>query len=87
MYVVYNGVLRGLGVLQPRRGEAQWHAEQVAARFGGNLYTTTLHVINSAVVKLSKLTRACDVWRGAAACHKGALRRHLQPLGAAADPK
>ncbi len=29
-----------------------------------NSYTTTLHAINSAIVKLSKLTQACKVYRG-----------------------
>ena len=29
-----------------------------------NPYTTTLHVINSAIIKLGKLTRACRVYRG-----------------------
>ena len=31
-----------------------------------NLYSTTLHAINSAVVKLSKLTKATKVYRGVA---------------------
>ena len=31
---------------------------------GGNIYTTTLHAINSAIVKLSKLTETGKVWRG-----------------------
>ena len=30
----------------------------------GNLYTTSLHVINSAVLKLGKLARAATVYRG-----------------------
>ena len=67
-YVRYNGVLRGLGRLQGEaatRG-AQWHAEQVQRLFEGNLYTTTLHVINSAIVKLGKLTVAGKVYRGIA---------------------
>lgn len=29
-----------------------------------NLYTTTLHAINSGIIKLSKLTKACKVYRG-----------------------
>eukprot|EP00325_Prymnesiales_sp_UTEX-LB-985_P002783 CAMPEP_0174705770 /NCGR_PEP_ID=MMETSP1094-20130205/8869_1 /TAXON_ID=156173 /ORGANISM="Chrysochromulina brevifilum, Strain UTEX LB 985" /LENGTH=1050 /DNA_ID=CAMNT_0015903971 /DNA_START=465 /DNA_END=3614 /DNA_ORIENTATION=+ len=29
-----------------------------------NKYTTTIHAINSCVLKLSKLTRACKAWRG-----------------------
>jgi hypothetical protein len=32
----------------------------------GNLYVTTNHVINSAIVKASKLTRATTVFRGIA---------------------
>ena len=34
------------------------------ARRGLNTYTTTLHVINSAIIKLGKLTVACKVYRG-----------------------
>ena len=34
------------------------------ARAHLNRYTTTLHGINSAVIKLGKLTRACKVYRG-----------------------
>ena len=30
----------------------------------GNMYTTTIHAINSCVIKLSKLTKAGKVWRG-----------------------
>ena len=30
----------------------------------GNMYTTTLHAINSAIIKLSKLTSAGKVYRG-----------------------
>ena len=30
----------------------------------GNLYTTSLHVVNSAVLKLGKLARATKVYRG-----------------------
>ena len=36
--------------------------EQAKAKV--NLYTTTLHVINSGIVKTSKLTYACPVYRG-----------------------
>ncbi|KAL1496498.1 hypothetical protein AB1Y20_016452 [Prymnesium parvum] len=57
-FVKYNAVLRGL----------QSHAPRFRARFAelclGNKYTTTLHAINSAVVKLSKLTLATRVYRG-----------------------
>merc|ERR1712185_618505 len=30
----------------------------------GNMYTTSIHAINSCVIKLSKLTKAGKVWRG-----------------------
>ena len=39
-----------------------------------NTYTTTVHCINSAVVKLSKLTLAGPVWRG---MHSGLLPSQL----------
>ena len=44
----------------PRGAELSYEA--VATHL--NLYTTTLHAINSAIVKLSKLTYACKVYRG-----------------------
>ena len=66
LYVRYNKVLRGLGRIERRRNEVGWHAEQIETLFKGNLFTTTLHVINSAIVKLSKLTKAELVWRGVA---------------------
>ena len=51
MYVKYNVVLRGLN---DAPGGKQ--AEEFQDVCCGNNYTTTLHLINSAVVKLSKLT-------------------------------
>ena len=58
MFVKYNGVLRGLGsgvpFLQARMTELCM----------GNRYTTSICAINSALVKLSKLTRVCKVYRG-----------------------
>ena len=36
------------------------------AKAHANLYTSTLHAINSAIVKMSKLTRAAKVYRGIA---------------------
>ena len=56
MYLKYNGVLRG--VLFPF---ARPTFEKLCM---GNKYTTTLHVINSAILKLSKLTKAAKVYRG-----------------------
>ena len=53
----YNTVLR-----------AKSGNEFLMAKFGkvckGNFYTTTIHAINSVVIKLSKLTVACPVYRG-----------------------
>ena len=43
---------------------AQHEGAWGAARAEVNRYTTTLHAINSAIVKLSKLTYACEVYRG-----------------------
>jgi len=37
-----------------------------AAKAHANLYTSTLHAINSTIVKMSKLTRAAKVYRGIA---------------------
>ena len=56
LYVKYNAALRAEGgpFLEKRW---RWLCQ-------GNRYTTTLHVINSAVVKLSKLQNACKVYRG-----------------------
>ena len=79
LFVKYNAVLRGLnskvGFLQtqliklcgPTDVSEQFAAgtmsfEQAKAKV--NLYTTTLHVINSGIVKTSKLTYACPVYRG-----------------------
>ena len=79
LFVKYNAVVRGLnskvGFLQtqliklcgPTDVSEQFAAgtmsfEQAKAKV--NLYTTTLHVINSGIVKTSKLTYACPVYRG-----------------------
>ena len=32
----------------------------------GNMYVTTLHVLNSCIVKLSKLSQVCKLYRGLA---------------------
>ena len=60
-YVKYTTALRG--------SHASSHAHfvrQVIELNKSNLYTTTIHAINSAVVKLSKLTVARAVYRGVA---------------------
>ena len=79
MFVKYNGVLRGLqsesaflrnqmlqlcgaaGIADEyQRGKLSF--EQAKASL--NKYTTTLHGINSSVIKLGKLTKATKVYRG-----------------------
>ena len=55
----YNGVLRA-------RSGNDFLAEQTKQLCGTNSYVTTLHVINSAIVKLGRLTRASTVYRGVA---------------------
>ena len=63
MYEKYNTVLR-----------AKSGNEFLMAKFGkvckGNLYVTTIHAINSGILKLSRMQRACTVWRGV---HGGVL--------------
>ena len=50
MYVKYDAILRGFG---PALNGCK-----------GNRYVTTIHAINSAIVKASKLTKAAKVYRG-----------------------
>ena len=52
MFVKYNDLLRGFG--------------DALAGCKSNRYVTTTHVINSAIVKSSKLTKAQKVYRGVA---------------------
>lgn len=56
LYQKYNACLRGIEV---KAMEGRWMELCM-----GNRYTTTLHVINSAVVKLGKLQPAMKVYRG-----------------------
>jgi len=57
MFEKYNAVLRtGTGLESMQK---KWDDLCM-----GNKYTTTLHVVNSAVVKLGKITVASTVWRG-----------------------
>ena len=51
LFTKYNAVLRGVG-----RGAAPSLIEAREQLCGDNRYTTTLHCINSAVIKLSKLS-------------------------------
>lgn len=54
----YNAVLRGLG------GKAQWMKDELKRLCHENDYVTTLHVINSAIVKLGRLAKPRTVYRG-----------------------
>ena len=77
LFVKYNSVLRGLnsevGFLQKQLvglccaagvSEQLGKISFVQAKDKVNRYTTTLHVINSGIVKTSKLTFASKVYRG-----------------------
>ena len=61
LYQKYNLVLRGSPSL---RGAPPALTAALQSLCEGNRYQTTLHCINSAIVKLSKLTRATTVFRG-----------------------
>ena len=60
MYIKYNAVLRGL--------QFAFAEPEFASLCRGNKYTTTQHCINSAIIKLSKLTKAAKVYRGVWGC-------------------
>ena len=57
MFTKYNNVLRAHSGVPIFR---VWNEEYNC----GNTYATTIHAINSCVIKLSKLTQAAKVWRG-----------------------
>ncbi len=57
MYTKYNTVLRS-------KSRDKYLVELAANLTLGNEYVTTIHAINSCVLKLSKLTKAGKVWRG-----------------------
>ena len=59
LFVKYNLVLRSLG-----SPENAYFAKQLAEMCDGNQYVTTIHVINSAIVKLGKVIKAQSVYRG-----------------------
>ena len=59
MFEKYNAVLRAFTKVPFLESKSQTLCQ-------GNLYTTTLHCINSSVVKLGKLTVARPVYRGIA---------------------
>ena len=76
MYAKYNAVLRA------ESGDA--YLVSVCAQLTqGNKYTTTMHTINSAVVKLSKVTTATRVYRGIAG---GRLPASFQTPNECASP-
>ena len=60
MYQKYNAVLRGFGDAPG----STFLAETARKLTKGNKYVTTIHAINSAVIKLSKLSKAGKVYRG-----------------------
>jgi hypothetical protein len=57
MYEKYNAALR-------QASGVQYLIDKFNQLCKGNNYATTIHAINSAVLKLSKLTQAVKVWRG-----------------------
>ena len=57
MYMKYNLVLRA-------QSKDPYLVEQFNQVCRGNKYATSIHAINSCVLKLSKLTKACKVYRG-----------------------
>ena len=57
MYEKYNAVLRASSGASPL-------VQKKKNLCGDNMYATTIHAINSCVIKLSKLTQAVKVWRG-----------------------
>ena len=57
MYAKYNAVLRAKSGVPFLRDAAKTLTKE-------NDYVTTIHAINSCVLKLSKLTKAGNVWRG-----------------------
>ena len=57
MYAKYNAVLRS-------KSKIEFLVKNAKDLCKGNDYVTTIHAINSCVLKLSKLTKAGNVWRG-----------------------
>ena len=57
MYAKYNAVLRS-------KSKIPFLVNNAKDLTKGNDYVTTIHAINSCVLKLSKLTKAGNVWRG-----------------------
>ena len=74
-FVKYNTVLRGL------QSSIPFFRDKFTDLCKGNKYTTSLHVINSAVVKLSKLTIAEKVYRGVSGGRLPRNFRHANEYG------
>ena len=66
LFVKYNLVLRAKPKAPKHEGYAKTILDQHTKMCKGNLYATTIHVLNSCIVKLSKLTRVGKVYRGLA---------------------
>ena len=61
LFVKYNAILRGV-----KEGAPAFFRKKLDELCGDNRYTTSIHVINAALVSLSQLTRATPVYRGVA---------------------
>ena len=63
VFEIYNGLLRAYGN-EESRGIVPSHALVGAGQDVRGRFTTTLHVLNSGVLKLAKLQPAIEVYRG-----------------------
>ena len=63
VFEIYNGLLRAYGN-EESRGIVPSHALVGAGQDVRGRFTTTLHVLNSGVLKLAKLQPATEVYRG-----------------------
>ena len=66
MSMKYNAVLRGLGEDGLPKSEENVQSENMKRLCGDSRYVSTLHCINSAIVKLSHLAKPQTVYRGVA---------------------
>ena len=62
LFEKYNAVLRGVN------SEVAFLRDKFETLCKGNCYTTTLHVINSAIIKSSKLTKVTKARLGYPTC-------------------
>jgi hypothetical protein len=77
VYLKYNAALRYKGMLSidGQASKKEWAEKEFQKWCDGNFYTSTLHAINSAVIKLGKLSKAIKVYRGLS---NRSLSRELQ---------